>query len=286
MPLSTETVGRTIPAHEQDVDARWTMAYAAGLGDTLDCYLNTLRPDGVVAHPLFPVALLWPQVRDGWRPADPAEAARGVHFTHDQTVHRLVRPGDRLTSTGLVAGVERRRSGAYQVVRLDTRAADGEPVATTWHGTLFRDVDIEGPDAWADRPDPVAPLNGSARDPVEEEERIPIPATLGHVYTECARIWNPIHTDAAVAASVGLPGIILHGTATLALAVSALVRRAAGGDPERVRRIAGRFAAMVALPSEVTLQVLPADEAPATVRFQVRNAAGDLAIRDGLLALR
>ncbi|MDR0359101.1 MAG: MaoC family dehydratase N-terminal domain-containing protein [bacterium] len=285
MPLSTETVGRTIRPQEQDVDARWTMAYAAGLGDALDCYLDTLRPEGVVAHPLFPVALLWPQVRDGWRPADPAEGARGVHFTHDQIVHRLVRPGDRLTSSGLVAGVERRRSGAYQVVRLDTRAADGEPVATTWHGTLFRDVEVEGLDTWLDRPDPVAPLDG-AQEP-SEEEPIRIPATLGHVYTECARIWNPIHTDAGFAASVGLPGIILHGTATLALAVSALVRRIAGGDPERVRRIAGRFGAMVGLPSEVTLQVLPAPAgAPATVRFQVRNAAGDLAIRDGLLELR
>jgi acyl dehydratase len=283
MPLSTETVGMALESSTQDVDARWTMAYAAGLGDTLDCYLNTLRPDGVVAHPLFPVAVLWPQVRDGWRPADPTEAARGVHFTHDVTLHRLVRPGDRLTSTGLVAGVERRRSGAYQVVRLDTRAKDGEPVATTWHGTLFRDVEVEGPDAWADRPEPVSALDGAAEP--SEEERIPIPATLGHVYTECARIWNPIHTDAAVAASVGLPGIILHGTATLALAVSALVRRAAAGDPERVRRIAGRFAAMVALPSEVTLQVVPC-EAPTAVRFQVRNAAGDLAIRDGLLELR
>lgn len=285
MPLSTNTVGRTIPPQEQDVDVRWTMAYAAGLGDALDCYLNTLRPEGVVAHPLFPVALLWPQVRDGWRPADPAEGSRGVHFTHDQTVHRLVRPGDRLTSSGLVAGVERRRSGAYQVVRLDTRAADGQPVSTTWHGTMFRDVEVEGPDTWLDRPDPVAPLDRAAEP--SEEEAIPIPATLGHVYTECARIWNPIHTDAAFAASVGLPGIILHGTATLALAVSALVRRAAGGDPERVRRIAGRFGAMVGLPSEVTLQVLAAPAGtPATVRFQVRNAAGDLAIRDGLLELR
>jgi len=27
------------------------------------------------------------------------------------------------------------------------------------------------------------------------------------VYTECARIWNPIHTDAAVAKAAGLPAI-------------------------------------------------------------------------------
>jgi hypothetical protein len=35
---------------------------------------------------------------------------------------------------------------------------------------------------------------------------IPLSATAAHVYTECARIWNPIHSDAAVAARAGLPG--------------------------------------------------------------------------------
>ena len=48
------------------------------------------------------------------------------------------------------------------------------------------------------------------------EIRVPIGAGAAHVYTECARIWNPIHTDTAVTAKAGLPGIILHGTATLA----------------------------------------------------------------------
>jgi acyl dehydratase len=40
------------------------------------------------------------------------------------------------------------------------------------------------------------------------------------VYTECSRIWNPIHTNPAVATRAGLPRPILHGTATLAMAVS------------------------------------------------------------------
>ena len=44
-------------------------------------------------------------------------------------------------------------------------------------------------------------------------ERVEVPYHLGHVYTECARIWNPIHTDLAVARAAGLPGPILHGTA-------------------------------------------------------------------------
>src|SRR4029077_6419959 len=53
---------------------------------------------------------------------------------------------------------------------------------------------------------------------------VAISPTLAHVYTECARIWNPIHTDRAVARAAGLPDIILHGTATLALAVSRALR--------------------------------------------------------------
>ena len=42
---------------------------------------------------------------------------------------------------------------------------------------------------------------------------VPISALAAHVYTECARIWNPVHTDTAVADRAGLPGLILHGTA-------------------------------------------------------------------------
>ena len=45
-----------------EIDARWTMAYAAGLGDALPCYLDTRRPEGVVAHPLFPVCFEWPVI--------------------------------------------------------------------------------------------------------------------------------------------------------------------------------------------------------------------------------
>jgi acyl dehydratase len=68
------------------------------------------------------------------------------------------------------------------------------------------------------------------------------------VYTECARIFNPIHPDRAVARRAGLPRPILHGTATLALAISRVVRRELGGEP-RVAEVSARFTGMVPLPS-------------------------------------
>jgi acyl dehydratase len=85
-------------------------------------------------------------------------------------------------------------------------------------------------------------------------ELVGVPSTLALVYTECARIWNPIHTDVAVARAAGLPDPILHGTATLALAVSRVVARELGGEPGRVADIRARFSGMVPLPSSFTVR--------------------------------
>ena len=52
---------------------------------------------------------------------------------------------------------------------------------------------------------------------------LPVSQVEAHLYSECARIWNPIHTDRAAALAAGLPDIILHGTATLAKAVSWII---------------------------------------------------------------
>ena len=89
----------------------------------------------------------------------------------------------------------------------------------------------------------------------EESGKIEIPVAAGaaNVYTETARIFNPIHSDKAVALAAGLPDIILHGTATLALAISQIVRHCADGNPEKIKRLGGRFSAMVLMPSTLTL---------------------------------
>ena len=74
---------------------------------------------------------------------------------------------------------------------------------------------------------------------------IPIPAGAAHVYTECAHIWNPVHTDRAVALAAGLPDLILHGSALVALAVTVVLalvvlhwplRRAGKLPPSRALR--------------------------------------------------
>jgi len=273
-----------------EVDARWTMAYAAGLEDYLPCYLDTRRSDGIVAHPVFPVCIEWPlaialhEKMRASRLAQP-EAARGVHATYDVTIHRLVRPPERLTTTLVLAGVQRLKPGAYELMRFDTVDAQGRPVCTTWYGTIYRAVEVSGEDRpAADAPAMLRGQENGAR----AEVPLAISTGAAHVYTECARIWNPVHTDSAVAAAAGLPAIILHGTATLAMAVSKIVGAVAGCNPERVRRIHGRFAAMVLMPSMVNVRIASRAAAHGggeAVPFEVLNADGGRAIRDGMVLL-
>src|SRR5262245_34947029 len=245
MELPAGLVGTTMGPSVQSIDARWLMAYAAALGETDGAYFDTRRPAGLCAHPLFPVCYEWP-LAVAMRAALPeAVAIRSVHATHDLRIHRPPRPGDRLSVRATVARVEPRRAGAYVLSRYETTDAEGEPVTTTEYGSVYLGVRCgEG----ADGAPPTAAERGSSAPPAPAwSAPVTIAAGLAHVYTECARIWNPIHTDAGVAARAGLSDIILHGTATLALAVSQVVAREVRA-PRAVTRVAGRFGAMVLMP--------------------------------------
>ena len=290
MPIDSALVGTSTGVHRHDVDARWTMAFSAALGDTGPHYLDTTSE--VVAHPLFTIAPEWNVHLEGRdmfaaNGLTPDERLKSVHATHDCHVHRLVRPGDRLETRATTVLAEERRPGAYVVTRLDTTDAEGEPVCTTWQASVYRGVSIAGGDrVHAPPPPPPPPAAGAnGRAAPLAEIPVPVPANLAHIYSECARIWNPIHTDVGVARRMGLPGIILHGSATLALAVSRIVGHAAGGDPRSVRRLGGMFRGMVLMPSEIRLRVF-ADEVTDEGRvlaWDVLNAQGSSAITKGFV---
>ena len=285
MTISADIVGVEVGPMLQEVDARWLMAYAAGIGEANPLYFDTSLKDGIVAHPVFPVCYEWPlavALRDRTIPS--AARIQAVHATHDLVIHRLPIPGDRLSTTAQVVAVEQRKPGAYVVTRFETRDARGAPVTTTDAGALYLGVPAAGEDRWLIEPSPAPkPPDGPAR----WEQRVPVERGAAHAYTECSRIWNPIHTDRAVARAVGLPDIILHGTATLALAVSALIAREADGDPARLRRIRCRFGAMVLMPSTLTVQGLGriSGRDGEAVGFKVLTAPGQAAISHAALAL-
>ncbi len=278
-------VGRKTQAFEHPIDARWLMAYAAGLGDHAPAYLDTVT-QAIAAHPVFPVCLEWPAILDcnnlpGSEHASTEERARRVHATHDLHLYRPIQAGEVLTTTASVVSVRRIKPGAAQTTRLDTVDADGNLVCRTYQLGISRGVDLVGDPAQSEViPEP--PNRESVRGHgLHESIEMPVSAGAAHVYTECARIWNPIHTDRSVALAAGLPDIILHGTATMALAVSRIVERVVAGDPTRVRRLGGRFSAMVLMPSTLRLELHGVRDG--VVAFTVLTEDGRPAFSDGFL---
>jgi acyl dehydratase len=277
--LSSALVGEATGPLEQTVDARWVMAYSAGLGETDARFYDTTAADGPWVHPLFPVCYEWPVSRS-LRSLAPLEAhkARLVHAQHDLILHRPLRAGETLATFARIALAVQRPPGAFVVFRFEARDAQGAAVTTSDFGVLYRDVPLDGPPRQvATVEDPPAHSRPTAK--VAEVE---VAATAAHVYTECARIWNPIHTDLAYARAAGLPGIILHGTATLALTVSKLLARY-GIEPRSARRVRCRFSGMVLMPT--TLEVHAVREG-AALSFETRNPRGEPVITRGELLLQ
>lgn len=66
---------------------------------------------------------------------------------------------------------------------------------------------------------------------------------------------NPIHQDASVARSVGLPDVIAHGMWTMGAALD-VVTAYVGGDPGRILSCSTRFTGMVVVPEGETVEVL------------------------------
>ncbi len=285
MPLSTRILGQSTEPVVHDVDDRWLMAYAASIGDRNPRYMDTANAE-IFAHPVFPVCVEWPAVTagrrlDGFETLTPEEAVRGVHAAHDLHLLQPIRPGVRVETRAKVVGVEAIAPGASQWVQLETRdAATGRLLVRTYQQAIYRDVAISGePGREGALPDPPTRAGGSTAR--QQSFRLPVREGAAHVYTECARIWNPIHTDRRVALAGRLPDIILHGTATLAMAVSALVDGYLDGDPGPVRRLGGRFAAMVLMPCE--LEVVVSEVREGAIFFDVLTANGAPAFRHGYL---
>ena len=259
MPFPVEALGLQLKPHNWDVSTRAVLAYAAGLGASEAAYLDDAQPGGLRALPFQCVSPEWP-VLVSMRHAtqdilSPSEAARGVHAVQDSIFHRPIRPGDRLVTDGQLVSARPVRAGTLTVCRLVTRDRDsGEAVTTTWTSSIYRDVGLTGEAVSLAEPEALDPADAAPPGPSAAEDRIHIPKGMPHVYSECADIWNPIHTERQVALAAGLPDIILHGTATWALAGLTVLRRYADNDVGALKRLTGRFSGMVAPGEDIVVR--------------------------------
>jgi len=278
MKLSTDLVGQKLKGLTRRVAWRQTTNYAAAVGETNPRYFDDTRPEGLIAPPLFAVAVTWPLMTDvsNQLPALPPEVIPTmVHAGEHLLFHRPVKADDKLTLSGEVVALLPGKAGTRLVLRSDAADAKGEPVFTEYGIVLFRGVSCER-EVGADNLPPVPVL--ADVEPLWDIA-IDVAPKLSYIYDGCSDIVFPIHTSPAFAQMVGLPGIILQGTATLALAARELVDRELDGDPARLRAIACSFRAMVLPGTTIRLQLLKREND--ALGYCVLNAEGQVALQDG-----
>jgi acyl dehydratase len=285
MPITTDIVGQQTRVIEHDVDARWLMAYAAGLEDCNSLYLDTSKGT-VIGHPVFPVCLEWPAILaarelKGSESVTPEESARGVHADHDLHIYKPIEAGETYSTRATVTSLKAIKPGAAQMTRLDTIDSKGEMVARTWQLGISRGVPISGADTVSEEAPALPDLASAAS--TSQQFQIPVREGAANIYTECAHIWNPIHSDKAFALAAGLPDIILHGTATLALGITCLVDEFLEGDSRRVRRLGGRFVGMVFMPTTLIVEVNRLSDD--LIGFTINDSNGQVVFNQGFLVI-
>jgi hypothetical protein len=289
--LTSDFVGAALKEHSCLISARWTMNYAAAIGDPNPLYFNDERPEGIIAPPLFPVAVTWPIIENI---ADYIEAEgfpgeilfTQVHYTEHLSIHGPVTPGGNIKIRGSIAAILPHKAGTHVVIRFDATDAGGNPLFTEHIGAMMRGVQCTDSGKGIEQL-PVVPRLPEASVPLWESI-ISIDPLAPFIYDGCTNIHFPIHTSVRFAHEVGLPGIIHQGTSTLALAVHNILNRETGGDPGRLISVYCRFTGMVLPGSAITVRLTGKNEGPGATDlfFTVLNAEKKRAISDGCIRLK
>ncbi len=277
-------VGGYTIAKSFEVTARSITAFAGGVGDFNPVYFEDDRPGGLIAHPGMVFSWQWNSRFTPDQHLDLQLVRRGVHAWVDVQFNRHAREGDIITSQGQSVAVKQVRPGVLSSQRFRFRDSRGDTVAIMDTGGITRGAELDG-DAVEIESAPPLPQRSTNNDEPVWTNTFPIDPQAPHVYTECADIWNPIHTERKVALAAGLPDIILHGSANITIALREVINQNLNGDPTRVRRFAGQFRGMVIPGTEVSVSVLEVrDEGDREIVFyEMRNNQGELAIANGVV---
>jgi len=289
MKIDAKYTGTKLKDFITHINWRHTMNYAAAINDTNDKYFNDEREQGVIAHPANCVAITWPVSERIWEYADiedfPMEiVATQVHYSEHLEIHKPVKPGDKLTIKGKIAAILPHRAGTHLVIKYEATDENGMLVFTEHTGAMMRGVSCTG-NSNAQELLPSVPENISPSELWKTE--IFVDPLRPFIYDGCSGIFFPIHTSVKFARQVGLPGIILQGTATLAMTISSIIENEANGNPERIKTICCRFTGMVRPDSNISIQLTGknTNKDNTDLFFNTLNSSGQKAISNGYIKI-
>ncbi|HEX2573215.1 MAG TPA: MaoC/PaaZ C-terminal domain-containing protein [Polyangia bacterium] len=163
-----------------------------------------------------------------------------LHGEQKIILHRPIPPGGRLSTVSEVQGIYDKGKGALVVVEARTQDEQGQPVFDNVFSIFVRGEGGFGGDRGPEAPKVETPA-GVAPDFEVVEATTREQALLYRLSGDI----NPLHADPAMAKLGGFDRPILHGLCTYGHAGRAILARACGGDPARLRSFGARFAGVV-----------------------------------------
>jgi acyl dehydratase len=279
MGFALDKLGQWTEGPEFTVDADRTKAYAAATNDPIPAHV-----DGEVAPPVFAVVPIWDTMAGTMATVvSPDIILLVVHGEQDMRFHRPITPGMVLRSKAAPVGVHVKPNGTTVVVKVETSDQTGALVVEQYMTSFFRGVS-EGESAGEEAPEHKLTAETKATPPVATVTQT-LDSDQTYRYAEASGDHMPIHLDAEVARSVGLPGIIIHGLCTMAFTSVAAVQELCGGDSAKLRRLAVRFSRPVLPGQQITTTFWAAGGRGGSRVFgyETRNGDGDVVIKDGLV---
>lgn len=290
LKIGSELAGIPWKTVEKEITWRATTNYAASLSDMNPFYVDDERPEGIIAPPMFAVTLGWPLAKDIYNQLDVPYKKdvfdQQVHYTEYLEFHKPICPGTKILIKPTIAAIVPHKSGTHIVYRFDVTNEKGELHHREYMGCLLRGVECADSGKGAENVPTTlrVELNSSPA----WESTIKIPQEFPYIYDGCTGIFFEIHTSPKFARSVGLPDILVQGTATIAFAVREIINREADGNPTRLKVISGKLTAMVFPNSRIKVQMIHIDrnELSTGIYYQVLNERGERAISAGHLEFK
>jgi acyl dehydratase len=282
MAMNRELIGRSYAPSTYEVKEEAMIKYALATNETNPRLLEPSSDGGLIAAPVFPVVY---HAKALGRPISDPELSidfkRALHGEQDMTFYRPLRAGDVISTTASIDDIRDKGSGETIAIRLRSESQSGELVEETLFTLFVRGAPKAGKKSprkkssgpTAHRGDPLATV----------PQQLDSDQTFR--YSDASGDKVKIHLDAEVAKKAGFPGIIGHGLCTLAFTSRAVIDGVAGGMPERLRRLAVRFALPVRPGETITTRIWPTAGGAAGARaeyvFETQDPRGKLVISDG-----
>ena len=241
---------------------------------------------GDVASPLFSILPMYRPLGSAIRAVAPPERMMyTLHGEQDMRFFQRIRPGVELHATATPVGISAKSSGTTISILGLVTDGHGTKVSEHWMSMFIRGTGDSITAGEQMPPREILKIE-ELGSPIANELQAVAPDQTFR-FAEASGDPMRVHLDNDVARKFGLPGIICHGLCTMAMAGNAAIGTLGEKRPERMKRLAVRFAKPL-LPGQnivTRFWVGSTDEASHSFRFETHAEDGARVLSNGLVEL-